>query len=373
MSKKETTLNWDNPQTTPEQEALHQLRKGVNWWKIIIISTILVSLSAILLANNATDTSVQAYDKANQPLTLTITPGKQTALQKVSTYLNSQPYPLITPPQTIDYQTGKHADSIIDTNKNTIDYYTHTFTVVTKAGATYQVTQLVSISNGIETALGNPTISPVVGGHKSNGTTTYTLSQLPSLNVSDTLSSLIKTWAQTYMGKDSNQFTTIMADPNAKHYYQTLPLGVYQGVQTGWAVHANDNVKSLLSPLSDDDKDKTPVYGIVYATLSYKVSEKATPSTMPLLLLVKNPTLGSARVVDWQAFGDAKALRPYSHAVSKDALTTAGDDDTADSDTDMDSNTSTDTDMSTNSDTTTDTDTDPGNSPTDSDATDPNE
>lgn len=367
--KRDTTLNWDTPQTTPEQEALHQLRKGINWWKIIIITTIIIAISALLLANNASDTSSQAYDKANQPLTLTITPGKQTALQKVSTYLNTQPYPLGNPPQTIDYQTGKHADSVIDANKNTIDYYTHTFTVVTKAGVTYQVTQLVSISNGIETALENPTISPVVGGHKSNGTTTYTLSQLPSLNVSDTLSSLIKTWAQAYMGKDSNQFTTIMADPNAKHYYQTLPLGVYQGVQTGWAVHANDNVKSLLSPLPDDDKDKTPVYGIVYATLSYKVNEKATPSTMPLLLLVKNPTLGSARVVDWQSFGDAKALRPYSHAVSKDALST-GDDGDDGSDADMDSDTDADSDTSTNSDT--DTTDDQPDTPQ-SDTTDPNE
>mgnify|MGYP006922391553 CR=1 FL=1 len=41
-----------------------------------------------------------------------------------------------------------------------------------------------------------------------------------SLDNSNTLDNLIKTWAKAYVGKDMNAFTVLIADPDTNHIYQ---------------------------------------------------------------------------------------------------------------------------------------------------------
>ena len=46
-----------------------------------------------------------------------------------------------------------------------------------------------------------------------------------------------------------------------------------------------------------------------------------------ITVLVKNPTSGNAKIIDWGADGSVRTLRPYANALNKSDVTSANSDD----------------------------------------------
>lgn len=317
------------------------------WVKILMAFGIIAAVAACYFSLKTSNdfTALVNYTTRQANLNTSTKPGKEEAIRSVYAWAskeNGSPFPNGITNLTWDGAVKIDVSTNTDTGETT-ERWSHQLSLTDLTdGSTRQVAQLISITNGIASPQGTPTIlpNPISG---SQGDTTapkeyYTLAQ------TDSLLTTVKQWAKAYIGKDANALTVLVGDPNQNHEYATASIGTFQNANINWAV----SLQKRSTSSTNEKMDTHPKYGAVSVTITFKPYPKATTSdedqqtqddtatqnvSTTMLLLVKNPASGSARIVDWGADGNVAALKAYANALDKGQVSAATEDN-EDTDTD---------------------------------------
>ena len=329
--------------------AVKRLVKGWNIWKLFIIFTLLAVVVSAGLISQASDSARNAElsVKANNK-TIGAGKGKQVALQAVSMFLPTAFPQGVT---NISWDTARKVNTLYDKNSGvTTELWLHEFSfLVGKDAKPRSVTQLVSVVNTSATPAGSPALLPA-SLSSSSKVSVGAPDKYKRLDSTSSVEPAVKAWAKAYVGSDSKAFTVLVADPNSAHGYQSASLGLFDNVGIDYAVLLPDDTDSFTNPKAVSSGK----YAIVQATIGFTAPRDknntdtgtadnasvstSTQASMSVLLLVVNPTKGSARVVDWQSVGDIARLKPYSHAIASSLLQSLSSED-ADDNTDSSSST----------------------------------
>ena len=314
-----------------ELEALKQARKNTSWIRIILTLVVLGAAFALPVAMGASSTATSSLDKVENYVSKSadVKPGKQAAMQAVNKWLEGDSSPFPDGVTSLIWDEARKTDTSTDGNGKTTVTWSHTFSFISlKDGTTRQCSQLVQISGGISTPTGTPSLLPLQASDSQSSSSSGTApSGYISVDQSETLNQVIQQWAKAYVGKDSNALTVLVGDPNADHAYQPAAVGDLANVGTNWAVWNDPSLQ----------KGETGEYAAVSVTISFTpygyrkddTKSRYSNASTDMCLLVKNPTSGSAKVVDWGADGYIKGLKPYRNAVDKSLIKTNTDDTTS--------------------------------------------
>lgn len=333
-----------------EWQAVKAAWRNTRKWKILIIVFILLGLISPVITirqvNNITQMGRILGGKYREMNAAK--PGRQAALQAVNEWLDTTKGGFRSGTDNLWWddanKVGETTKSDGSNNGDTTEYWSHhlSFTDLTD-GSTRDVTQLVAVTDGIATAVGEPTLLPKQV--TSNNTNTYTPDGYQRLDQPESFANVATAWAKAYVGKDSAAFTVIVGDPNADHAYQPAAIGTMKNVGVNWMVVCT---KTGQATSKDDKNNENPEYGCASLTISFNPfpltntgnndgdgsnSDDTTNSTRSVktnvTVLVRNPTRGSAKIVDWGADGSLTTLSPYANAVDKSLLnsTTSTDED----------------------------------------------
>ncbi|PWG66681.1 hypothetical protein [Bifidobacterium callitrichidarum] len=318
-----------------ELDAWKQARKKTSWVRILMtmiafgaFMALPISLGASSTANNSLS-KVEAYVAKSSD----VKPGKQAAMEAVTSWLDGDSSPFPEGTSNLIWDEARRIGTTTDGEGVTTATWSHTFSFISKAdGTTRQCSQLIDVSGGVSTPNGKPSLLPM---QTVNSTSSSTGTTAPSgyrrIDSTDTLTQIIRQWAKVYVGKDANALTVNVADPNTQHAYQPAAIGTLSNVGINWAVYSQEGLK----------KGETSPYAAVSVTITFtpygEKTDKGTDtvshysnSTTSMCLLVKNPTSGSAKVVDWGADGYIKGLKPYRNAVNKSLIKTTEEDSSSD-------------------------------------------
>lgn len=296
-------------------------------WRILIVMGILFGVfSAVAMVKNSNDFYSTTEAVAQQlKLMNEDKPGKQAAMQNVYKWVDGQKGAY---PSGVDGYSWDGASKIstkTDEDNGTVtDYWSHTISFIDLSdNSSHSVAQLIKTENGVASAVGQPTILPAKPSSTSNDRSTAP-SGYHNIGQNESLTNAINAWGKAYMGKDSNALTVLVADPNSKHAFMPASLGEFRNASINWAVASTQGEVE-----SDDSGERTAPYGAVSVSISftpYGASKDSNQSVSTnILLLVKDPTKGSARVVDWGADMNIKALKPFSNAVDKNLVSKSSD------------------------------------------------
>ena len=329
----------EDTRNTLEKQVFDEYKRRTSVVKIIIIlAVILAFLSFGMVMGNASRIneaiakaeSVSAHAGNEQP-------GKSAALRNVNAWLSGSNTPFPAGVSNIMWdgavKTADYTDNATNTPVN-VQHWVHTFEFTDHAGNVRRVSQITVVRDGVASAPNDPSILPPDATAKTSGQSTKPNGHL-SLDNSNTLDNLIKTWAKAYVGKDMNAFTVLIADPDTNHIYQPANLGTLENVGQNWAVWQT-------KPDGDDTDKARSGYAVVSVTLNFRPYPNTDDATAlqttqtqtartTLSLLVKDPQSGSAKIVDWGADGMIDTLKPYANALAKDTVATTnttGDDTT---------------------------------------------
>lgn len=190
-------------------------------------------------------------------------------------------------------------------------------------GSTRDVTQLISWKNNVATAVGEPTVLPLKASG-AGGAQSYTPSGYSRIDQASSFQNVVNAWAKAYIGKDSNAFTVLVGDPNSEHAYQPAAIGTFKNVSINWLVECDKNGQSVPKEQSSD----TPPYAAASISITFEPytamqdssdkgsdtssSDNTGGSTVKtnITVLVKNPTSGNAKIIDWGADGSVRTLSP---------------------------------------------------------------
>lgn len=317
-----------------EWDAWKAALKNTRKWKILILLFLFTGFISPILAVNANNNVIDIghtlgdlYKEAQGEK-----PGRQAALAAVNSWLTSDNPPFASGVANIWWDDAEKVEESTDSSTNTTTaYWTHhlSFTDLSD-GSTRDVTQLVSVTNGVAKAVGQPTILPKAV-NPSSAQDTYTPSGYSRLDQSDSLNNVASAWAKAYVGKDSSALTVLVADPNSNNAYQPASLGTFKGATVNWIVECDKDGK----PTPKNQKNANPEYGAASITVSFQPYPKQSNNTngedqnsvqssvssrMNITVLIKNPTQGSAKIVDWGADGLVSALKPYANAINKQLI-----------------------------------------------------
>lgn len=295
-----------------------QTRRGTAKWRFMIVFACLSGLLCMgLLLKNSSDFTAVTKAVASQLKTMNEDkPGKQEAMRAVYEWIDEEGGAFPQGVTNYSWDGAKKVRSTTDNeNKVTTEYWSHTISFISKADVmTRSVVQLVTVKDGIATATGEPTILPV-SITQSDMSSSTTPSGYMTFSQTDSLSNTIEAWAKAYVGKDSNALTVLVGDPNSKHAYMPAKVGTYQSSTINWAVSTKK-----VDAKSSSKRDDNPEYGAVSVSVTftpYGVSKDSSQTvTTDITLLVKEPTKGSARVIDWGADASIDTLKAYANAVS---------------------------------------------------------
>lgn len=240
-------------------------------------------------------------------------PGRQTAIDSVWAWLTSKsnaPFPQGV--ENLMWSGGEKVGSHADPQTGeTTDVWKHTITFTDKAAQqTRAVTQIVEVVSGQSTAVGVPSILPPSNEGKADGATLSKPDGYSSMENMQNLSDMIAQWAKAYVGSDSTALTVLVGDPDTSHAYQAARLGKYQQSTIGWAVYTDEHGGAT---------DTGTGYAAVSVTIDFTPTggKSTSHASTSMLLLVRDPGAGSAKIVDWGADGDPAGLSPYRLAVAK--------------------------------------------------------
>ena len=184
------------------------------------------------------------------------------------------------------------------------------------------------------TAVGEPTVLPLKASG-AGGAQSYTPSGYSRIDQASSFQNVVNAWAKAYIGKDSNAFTVLVGDPNSEHAYQPAAIGTFKNVSINWLVECDKNGQSVPKEQSSD----TPPYAAASISITFEPyaamqdssdkgsdtssSDNTGGSTVKtnITVLVKNPTSGNAKIIDWGADGSVRTLSPYANALSKSDVT----------------------------------------------------
>lgn len=342
-----------------EWQAVRAAWRNTRKWKILIIVFILLGLISPVITirqvNNITQMGRILGDRYREMNA--DKPGRQAALQAVNAWLDHTNGGFRSGTANLWWDDASKVGETTkgnggsDTGKTT-EYWSHHLSFTDLAdGSTRDVTQLVAVTDGIASPVGDPTLLPKQV--TDSGTSTYTPDAYQRLDQPASFTNVAAAWAKAYVGKDSAALTVLVGDPNADHAYQPAAIGTLKNTGINWMVACTKDGK----PTAKNDKNPTPEYGCASLSISfdpYPVARSQSDTTgmdddnvnstrsvkTNVTVLVRNPTQGSAKIVDWGADGSLITLSPYANAVDKSLLSSGSDDesaasgnDTSDSDT----------------------------------------
>lgn len=327
----------DEIELTAWKRALKNTRK----WKILIILFICTGIVAPMISVRAINTlnDMGTYLSEKYKEISGEKPGKQVALQAVYSWLDGDGGAFQSGYDNLWWNGATEVDSTTadDSSHTETQYWSHRLSLTDKSdGSTRDLTQLVSVTDGVATAVGTPTVLPKTATSNNTGSN-YRPSGYTQLDQSTSLSNVVNAWAKAYIGKDSNSLTVLVGDPNSEHAYQPASLGTFSNATIDWLVQCT----RIGGKTDKKDKTDTPEWAAAGITIAFKpyakqsdgssadVSETKTVNevSLSITLLIHNPTAGSAKIVDWGANGSVSTLSPFSNALDSSLLTSSSDDD----------------------------------------------
>lgn len=332
-----------------EWDAVKATWRKARKWKLIIILFVIVGLVSpvisVRMVNIVTEMG-QALGSKYRELNAD-KPGRQAALQAVNSWLTGDQSGFRAGISNLWWDDATKVGEKSDTSAlstgdgQTTEYWSHrmSFTDLTD-GETRDVTQLVAVTGGIATAVGEPTILPQQVTTNTNQS--FQPSGYQQVDQPQSFTNVAAAWAKAYAGKDSAAFTVLVGDPDASHMYQPASVGVMKNSGVNWMVACTKDGQ----PTDKKHKDQNPAWGCASITITfdpYPITVKSDGTSDPsqpsvsddvnnsrsvktsVTVLVKNPTLGSAKIVDWGADGSLSTLSPYANAVDKSLISSSGD------------------------------------------------
>lgn len=331
-------VNWGELESADEVEldAWKQARKKTSWVRVLMTLIAFGAALALPISLGASSTANSSLSKVEAYVAKStdVKPGKQAAMEAVTAWLDGDSSPFPEGTSNLIWDEARRISTTTDGEGVTTATWSHTFSFISTAdGTTRQCSQLIDVSGGVSTPNGKPSLLPMQTVNSSSSSTGTTApSGYRRIDSTDTLTQIIRQWAKVYVGKDANALTVNVADPNTQHAYQPAAIGTLANVGINWAVYSQEGLK----------KGETSPYAAVSVTITFtpygEKTDKGTDtvshysnSTTSMCLLVKNPTSGSAKVVDWGADGYIKGLKPYRNAVDKSLIKTTEEDTSSDS------------------------------------------
>ena len=314
-----------------ELDAWRQARKKTSWIRFVLVLIAFGAALALPIALGASTTANNSLTKVEEYVAKStdVKPGKQAAMQAVSEWLNGDSSPFPEGTTDLIWDEARKVGTTANSDGPDTVTWSHTFSFIgTSDGTSRQCAQLVNITGGVSTPSGKPSLLPLSATNTAGSATTGTApAGYRRLEQSDTLSQIIRAWAKAYVGKDANALTVAVADPNTSHAYQPASVGTLQNIAINWAVYSDPNL----------EKGETSEYAAVSTTITFtpygerkdegSSSSKFSNSSTTMLLLVRNPTAGSAKVVDWGPDGYIPGLKAYRNAVDKTLIKSSEEDD----------------------------------------------
>lgn len=322
-----------------EFDAMKQAAKNTRWWKVLITVFLLAGIIAPIISVRAISTLQSMGDtlSAKYKEISGDKPGKQAALTAVNKWLDGNKGPFRDGTSNLIWDTAEKvgsSDADTGNGKEHTDYWAHQFSFTNLAdGSTRDVTQLVSLKNGVATAMGSPTVLPMKAIGSGNSQS-YNPSGYSRVDQAASFQNVVNAWAKAYTGKDANAFTVLVGDPNSEHVYQPASIGAFKSAAVNWLVECDKNGK----PIDKDKSSDTPEYGAASISITFEPYAKTqdvsdngseaqtndgSSSSMNITVLVKNPMAGSAKIIDWGADGSIQTLSPFANALDKSSVTTS--------------------------------------------------
>lgn len=308
-----------------ELDAIKQARRrGVIYKWIIVIALLSAPVFAIMASTSysMSNEAVETAKKSSQA-NMSEKPGKQAALTEVSQWLTSEASPFPEGTRDLQWDGATETNSYTDSSSSAetpvrIEQWSHKFTFVTVSdNQPHKVAQLVTVTDGVAVATGDPSIIPADPEGDTSNDSDGAPEGYRTLEASSGLDDLVTSWAKAYVGADNSALTVLVGDPNDSHAYQTLNVGTFENASVNWSVWQD---------VKNTDDATSGEYGAVGVKISFtpygqnEDGTKRQAASTSLTLLIDNPTSGSAKIVDWGANGDLKSLKPYRHAVDKSVL-----------------------------------------------------
>lgn len=301
-----------------EVQALKQLRRRGNYWRWIVVVGVVAAVLAltISLRSYSSFTALTSYVTEQSAVSSEDKPGKQAAMQSVESWLSGSSSPFPKGADNLLWDGAVKVSETADSNggASTV-YWSHSFSFIDRrTGNTRRVSQLVAVKDDVSSPQGTPTVLPLSAIGTSSGSSAAP-DGYPTLTQSDSLTSVIEAWAKAYVGNDSSALTVLVGDPDSNHAFLPAAVGEFDSASINWSVWAGDGKGENVAEGSK--------YGAASVTVSFKptaAGDDSQQASTTITVLVKSPTSGAAKVVDWGADGSVSALRPYSHAVDKSLI-----------------------------------------------------
>lgn len=335
----------DKRKNEVELTAIKRAMRNTRWWKVFITVFMIAGIVAPVISIRAISTlqDMGSMLSAKYKEISVDKPGKQAALASVNKWLDTNKGPFRYGTTNLLWDSATKvgsSDEDTGTGKEHTDWWSHQFSLTDLSdGSTRDVTQLISWKNNVATAVGDPTVLPLKASG-AGGAQSYTPSGYSRIDQAS-FQNVVNAWAKAYIGKDSNAFTVLVGDPNSEHAYQPAAIGTFKNVSINWLVECDKNGQSVPKEQSSD----TPPYAAASISITFEPyaamqdssdkgsdtssSDNTGGSTVKtnITVLVKNPTSGNAKIIDWGADGSVRTLSPYANALSKSDVTSANSDD----------------------------------------------
>ena len=336
----------DKRKNEVELTAIKRAMRNTRWWKVFITVFMIAGIVAPVISIHAISTlqDMGSMLSAKYKEISVDKPGKQAALASVNKWLDTNKGPFRYGTTNLLWDSATKvgsSDEDTGTGKEHTDWWSHQFSLTDLSdGSTRDVTQLISWKNNVATAVGEPTVLPLKASG-AGGAQSYTPSGYSRIDQASSFQNVVNAWAKAYIGKDSNAFTVLVGDPNSEHAYQPAAIGTFKNVSINWLVECDKNGQSVPKEQSSD----TPPYAAASISITFEPyaamqdssdkgsdtssSDNTGGSTVKtnITVLVKNPTSGNAKIIDWGADGSVRTLSPYANALSKSDVTSASSDD----------------------------------------------
>ena len=304
-----------------EWDAIRQARKAhhTTGVKILMLLVVFVSVLSMGVAWKSSRMASDTLDAVNARMSQSQsdTPGREAALDAVYSWLSGSGTPMPDGWANLQWAGVR----TVGQGKDGGAEYVHDFTFTGLSdGRTRRCSQLVSVADGVAGAVGSPSLfalpvdSSSVGG---SGAPDGYRSVGGGSNVADA----VDAWAKAWIGGDSKALTVLVGDPDSSHAFMPAGLGVFVSASVDWSVwcDAQGNVSDAGSGWSAVGVTVRFTPNRVKQDAGGTVGEASTSVTV----LVRDPSSGSARVVDWGALGVVKGLHEYGEALDAGVVSDA--------------------------------------------------
>ncbi|OZG48821.1 hypothetical protein [Pseudoscardovia suis] len=311
-----------NPDSV-EWDAIRQARKAHHVMGVKILMLLVVFMSVLSMgvawksSRMASDTLNAVSQRMSQ--SQSDSPGRETALDAVYSWLSGSGSPAPDGYANLQWAGVRN----VGAGKDGGVEYVHDFTFTGLSdGRTRRCSQLVSVADGVADAVGSPSLFAMpVGSSGASG------SGAPdgyrSVGGGSNIEDAVDAWAKAWIGGDSKALTVLVGDPDSSHAFMPAGFGVFESASVDWSVWCDSQ-----GNVSDADSGWSAV-GVTVRFTPNRVRQSDASgvvgeSSTSVTVLVRDPSSGSARVVDWGALGVVKGLREFGEALDAGVVSDAG-------------------------------------------------